>query len=131
VAKPDFVIAKLDSGIEGRVEPYEGSDNPDMPLNSIFKLDKLPRLSSWSLTDTTSLRNCLLKRTRCEFRLGSELTTSRALGMPFRSTKTRRSFERRTRRLVELNELSNILFSDLSILHRQKSTLVRRPLETP
>ena len=35
VAKDDFIIAKLDSGIEGRVEAHEGSDN-DVPLNRLF-----------------------------------------------------------------------------------------------
>lgn len=35
VAKDDFIIAKLDSGIEGRVEAHEGSDS-DIPLNRLF-----------------------------------------------------------------------------------------------
>ncbi|KAA8571494.1 hypothetical protein EYC84_001494 [Monilinia fructicola] len=33
VAKDDFIIAKLDSGIEGRVEKDDGSDNPGASLN--------------------------------------------------------------------------------------------------
>jgi transcription elongation factor SPT6 len=36
VVREDFVIAKLDSGIEGRVEVNEGSDIPDVPLNRLF-----------------------------------------------------------------------------------------------
>lgn len=36
VVREDFVIAKLDSGIEGRVELGEGSDNPDVPFNRLF-----------------------------------------------------------------------------------------------
>lgn len=35
VAKDDFIIAKLDSGIEGRVDAHEGSDS-DIPLNRLF-----------------------------------------------------------------------------------------------
>jgi len=37
VAKEDFVIAKLDSGIEGRVEQQDGSDF-DRPLNTLFSV---------------------------------------------------------------------------------------------
>jgi transcription elongation factor SPT6 len=36
VARDDFIIAKLDSGIEGRVESNEGSDMSEMPLNRLF-----------------------------------------------------------------------------------------------
>ncbi|KAI9643239.1 Transcription elongation factor spt6 [Ciborinia camelliae] len=36
VAKEDFIIAKLDSGIEGRVEKDDGSDNPNASLHRLF-----------------------------------------------------------------------------------------------
>lgn len=39
VAKDDFIIAKLDSGVEGRVDAHEGSDN-DMPLNRLFTVNQ-------------------------------------------------------------------------------------------
>ena len=38
IAKVDFIIAKLDSGLEGRVEPHEGSDNPEKSLDEIFSV---------------------------------------------------------------------------------------------
>ncbi|KAF8864925.1 transcription elongation factor Spt6 [Acephala macrosclerotiorum] len=42
VAKEDFIIAKLDSGIEGRVEMQEGSD-ADLPLNRLFSSGQTAR----------------------------------------------------------------------------------------
>ncbi|PQE23984.1 Transcription elongation factor SPT6 protein [Rutstroemia sp. NJR-2017a WRK4] len=38
VAKEDFIVAKLDSGIEGRVEKEDGSDNPNASLNRLFQV---------------------------------------------------------------------------------------------
>ncbi|TGO11015.1 hypothetical protein BTUL_0119g00150 [Botrytis tulipae] len=38
VAKDDFIIAKLDSGIEGRVEKDDGSDNSNASLNRLFSV---------------------------------------------------------------------------------------------
>ncbi|KAH8592692.1 SH2 domain-containing protein [Bisporella sp. PMI_857] len=64
VAKPDFVIAKLDSGIEGRVEPHEGSEN-DLPLNQLFSVGqvvqaKLLELDRKNFSAKLSLRKALL-----------------------------------------------------------------------
>lgn len=65
VAKEDFVIAKLDSGIEGRVEPQEGSDN-DMPLNRLFSVGqtaqaKLLDLDRENFSAKLSLRESMLR----------------------------------------------------------------------
>jgi len=38
VAKEDFIVAKLDSGIEGRVEKEDGSENPNASLNRLFSV---------------------------------------------------------------------------------------------
>lgn len=40
VVKDDFIIAKLDSGIDGRVEQGEATDNHDVPITRIFQVDK-------------------------------------------------------------------------------------------
>jgi transcription elongation factor SPT6 len=66
VAKEDFVIAKLDSGIEGRVEPHEGSDLPDIPLNRIFQMGqtaqaKLLELDRRNFSARLSLREEALR----------------------------------------------------------------------
>jgi transcription elongation factor SPT6 len=66
VAKPDFIIAKLDSGIEGRVEAHEGSDIPDMPLNRTFSVGqtaqaKLLELDRRNFSARLSLREELLR----------------------------------------------------------------------
>lgn len=60
VVKEDFIIAKLDSGIEGRVEPYEGSDK-DIPLNRLFSVNqtaqaKLLEIDRGNFTAKLSLR---------------------------------------------------------------------------
>lgn len=36
VVKDDFLIVKLDSGLEGRVEAYEATDSNDIPLSRLF-----------------------------------------------------------------------------------------------
>ncbi|TAQ90193.1 hypothetical protein B7494_g1457 [Chlorociboria aeruginascens] len=38
IVKEDFIVAKLDSGLEGRVEPNEGSDDPNVLLNRLFSV---------------------------------------------------------------------------------------------
>ncbi|KIN06612.1 hypothetical protein OIDMADRAFT_101289 [Oidiodendron maius Zn] len=65
VAKDDFIIAKLDSGIEGRVEAHEGSEN-DMPLKSLFSQGqivqaKLLGLDREAFTAKLSLRESVLR----------------------------------------------------------------------
>lgn len=65
VAKEDFVIAKLDSGIEGRIESHEGSDNVDMPLSRIFSVGqtaqaKLLELNRESFSAKLSLRQSMV-----------------------------------------------------------------------
>lgn len=65
VAKPDFVIAKLDSGIEGRVEPHEGSDK-DIPLDRLFSVNqaaqaKLLELNRSDFSAKLSLREEMLR----------------------------------------------------------------------
>jgi transcription elongation factor SPT6 len=40
VVKEDFLVARLDSGIEGRVEAHEGSDK-DIPLNRLFSVNQI------------------------------------------------------------------------------------------
>lgn len=66
VVKEDFAIAKLDSGIEGRVEPQEGSDVPNMPLNRIFSVGqtaqaKLLELDRRNFAARLSLREQMLR----------------------------------------------------------------------
>jgi transcription elongation factor SPT6 len=65
VAKEDFIIAKLDSGIEGRVEPHEGSDK-DIPLNRLFSVNqtaqaKLLELDRTHFSAKLSLREEMLR----------------------------------------------------------------------
>lgn len=65
VAKEDFVIAKLDSGIEGRVEPHEGSDK-DIPLNRLFSVGqtaqaKLLELNRANFSARLSFREEMLR----------------------------------------------------------------------
>jgi transcription elongation factor SPT6 len=66
VAKEDFAIAKLDSGIEGRVESQDGSDRSDIPLNRLFSVGqtaqaKLLELDRKSFTARLSLRESMLR----------------------------------------------------------------------
>ncbi|KAH7419901.1 SH2 domain-containing protein [Cadophora sp. MPI-SDFR-AT-0126] len=66
VAKEDFIIAKLDSGIEGRVEQQEGSDLSDIPLNRLFSVGqtaqaKLLELDRHSFSARLSLREQMLR----------------------------------------------------------------------
>jgi transcription elongation factor SPT6 len=66
VAKEDFVIAKLDSGIEGRVEPHEGSDQDNMPLNRLFSVGQTAQANLLELDRRTfsarlSLREEMLR----------------------------------------------------------------------
>ena len=65
VAKPDYAIAKLDSGIEGRVEPHEGSDK-DIPLDRLFSVNqtaqaKLLELNRSDFSAKLSLREEMLR----------------------------------------------------------------------
>jgi len=65
IAKEDFIIAKLDSGIEGRVEPHEGSDN-DVPLNRLFSQGqtaqaKLLEIDRHNFAAKLSLRETMLR----------------------------------------------------------------------
>ncbi|TVY30514.1 Transcription elongation factor SPT6 [Lachnellula hyalina] len=67
VAKEDFIIAKLDSGIEGRVEHHEGSDK-DMPplLNTLFSHGqtaqaKILEIDRQKFSARLSLRESLLR----------------------------------------------------------------------
>ncbi|KAE8445330.1 Transcription elongation factor spt6 [Mollisiaceae sp. DMI_Dod_QoI] len=65
VAKEEFIIAKLDSGIEGRVELQEGSDT-EMPLNRLFSSGqtaqaKLLDLDRSNFTARLSLRESMLR----------------------------------------------------------------------
>jgi transcription elongation factor SPT6 len=66
VVKEEFAIAKLDSGIEGRVEPQEGSDIDGMPLNRVFSVGqtsqaKLLELDRRNFTARLSLREQMLR----------------------------------------------------------------------
>ncbi|KAK0108359.1 Transcription elongation factor spt6 [Cadophora gregata] len=66
VAKEDFIIAKLDSGIEGRVEQQEGSDLSDIPLNRLFSIGqtaqaKLLELDRHGFSARLSLREQMLR----------------------------------------------------------------------
>ncbi|KAH7350889.1 SH2 domain-containing protein [Rhexocercosporidium sp. MPI-PUGE-AT-0058] len=66
VAKEDFIIAKLDSGIEGRVEQQEGSDLSDIPLNRLFSMGqtaqaKLLELDRHNFSARLSLREQMLR----------------------------------------------------------------------
>jgi transcription elongation factor SPT6 len=49
VVKDDFIIAKLDSGLEGRVESYEVSDNADIPINRLFSVGQTARAKLLSI----------------------------------------------------------------------------------
>jgi transcription elongation factor SPT6 len=49
VVKEDFIIAKLDSGLEGRVESYEASDNSDVPINRLFSVGQTAQAKLLSL----------------------------------------------------------------------------------
>ena len=65
VAKEDFIIARLDSGIEGRVEAHEGSDK-DIPLNRLFQVQqtaqaKLLELDRERFAAKLSLREEMLR----------------------------------------------------------------------
>lgn len=40
IVKEDFIIVRLDSGIDGRVDQSEATDNHDVPINRIFQVDK-------------------------------------------------------------------------------------------
>lgn len=66
VAKEDFIIAKLDSGIEGRIESMEGSDSGDQPLNRLFAVGqtaraKLLELDRRNFSARLSLREQVLR----------------------------------------------------------------------
>ncbi|KAH8821069.1 SH2 domain-containing protein [Xylogone sp. PMI_703] len=66
VTKPDFLIAKLDCGVEGRVESSEGSDNPHALLSSLFSVGqtaqaKLMELNRESFSARLSLREEMLR----------------------------------------------------------------------
>jgi len=66
IAKEDFVIAKLDSGLEGRVEPHEGSDDPDKRLNEILSVGqtaqaKLLEIDRRNFAARLSLRDSVLR----------------------------------------------------------------------
>jgi transcription elongation factor SPT6 len=65
VAKEDFIIARLDSGVEGRVEAHEGSDK-DIPLNRLFSVNqttqaKLLELDRGRFSARLSLREEVLR----------------------------------------------------------------------
>jgi transcription elongation factor SPT6 len=49
VVKEDFIIAKLDSGLEGRVESYEASDNSDVPIARLFSVGQTAQAKLLSL----------------------------------------------------------------------------------
>ncbi|KAI6710736.1 hypothetical protein JHW43_006742 [Diplocarpon mali] len=66
VAREDFIVAKLDSGIEGRVEQQEGSDLADTPLNRLFSVGqtaqaKLLELDRHNFSARLSLRQQMLR----------------------------------------------------------------------
>lgn len=66
VAKEDFIIAKLDSGIEGRVEHDEGSDDDHALLNRLFSVGqtaqaKLLRIDRHNFAALLSLRESKLR----------------------------------------------------------------------
>lgn len=66
VAKDDFIIAKLDSGIEGRVEQQEGSDLGDASLSRLFSMGqttqaKLLELDRHNFSARLSLRRQMLQ----------------------------------------------------------------------
>jgi len=66
VAKEDFIIAKLDSGIEGRVEHQEGSDNDGALLNRLFSVGqtaqaKLLEIDRQHFAVKLSLRETMLR----------------------------------------------------------------------
>ena len=63
--KEDFALAKLDSGIEGRVERHEGSEN-DLPLDRLFSVGqtaqaKLLKLDYGDFAAKLSLRETVLR----------------------------------------------------------------------
>ena len=65
MAKEDFIIAKMDSGIEGKVEQHEGSDK-DIPLNRLFSVNqtaqaKLLELDRTQFSAKLSLREEMLR----------------------------------------------------------------------
>ncbi len=67
VVKEDFIIAKLDSGLEGRVESYEASDNSDVPINRLFSVGqtaqaKLLSLDRREFSSKLSLREEQIRR---------------------------------------------------------------------
>ena len=66
IVKEDFAIAKLDSGIEGRIELSDGSDR-EMPLNRLFSSGqvvqaKLIELDRHAFTARLSLRESVVKQ---------------------------------------------------------------------
>jgi transcription elongation factor SPT6 len=66
VAKEDFIVAKLDSGIEGRVEQLEGSDDDNALLNRLFSVGqtaqaKLLNIDRHSFSAKLSLRETMLR----------------------------------------------------------------------
>jgi transcription elongation factor SPT6 len=67
VVKEDFIIAKLDSGLEGRVESYEASDNSDVPITRLFSVGqtaqaKLVSLDRREFSAKLSLREEQIRR---------------------------------------------------------------------
>ena len=65
IVKEDFIVAKLDSGIEGRVESHDGSDR-DIPLNRLFSVGqtaqaKLLDLDKRNFSARLSLREEMLR----------------------------------------------------------------------
>jgi transcription elongation factor SPT6 len=67
VVKEDFIIAKLDSGLEGKIESYEVTDNQDVPITRLFSQGqtaqaKLLSLDRREFSAKLSLREEQLRR---------------------------------------------------------------------
>jgi transcription elongation factor SPT6 len=67
VVKEDFIIAKLDSGLEGKIESYEVTDNQDVPITRLFSVGqtaqaKLLSLDRREFSAKLSLREEQLRR---------------------------------------------------------------------
>jgi transcription elongation factor SPT6 len=49
VVKDDFIIAKLDSGLEGKMESYEVADNSDVPISRLYAVGQTAQAKLLSL----------------------------------------------------------------------------------
>ena len=123
VAKEDYINVKLDSGMEGRVEHNEGSDDPNVLLNRLFSVGQTAQAKVLSIDRKNfaaelSLRESLLRK---PYR--KEIDTVPGSWDAVQEHKDREELRRRTKLQAEHKELSTTLSSDHSIQRRLKNNL--------